>query len=482
MKLPAGISLPGLLFRLCPWLLLPAILLYAYTGLVPFLALPFAGLYGLLLFHSPKTAYLLLLAILPFSVPVFLSGNSLSLTLPAEPMMWVFLLLAMLLWAHRPETLSWRWWRHPLVLLVVWQLFWLIPAVICSEMVLLSLKFLLAKIWVLGCFFLFPAWIFREEQDYRNALRCLLGSVLLSVLIILCRHASLGFRFSAMNEATWFIYYNHVEYATLLSMVLPLAVVAWRLTPSCRRVQRTGMLLIVLLLLLAVFFSYARAAILAVLFALAMAWALRARIAAWVMPLIYLVLILLTSYLVSGNRYIQLRPRYEQTYYHTDFSEHLSATFTGSDVSAMERLYRWTAALRMSRDRPLTGFGPNAFYYHYKPYALPSFRTYSSGNEEHSTTHNYLLHILAEQGYPAMIGYALLIAAVFACAQRSYDRFRHHRFYRSCVSGLVMMIAACFVNNLFSELIETPKIGALFYLGIALLVLLDIKSRAQPPV
>jgi hypothetical protein len=40
-----------------------------------------------------------------------------------------------------------------------------------------------------------------------------------------------------------------------------------------------------------------------------------------------------------------------------------------------------------------------------------------------------------------------------------------------------MTVAAGFINNFFSELIETHKVGALFYIPVALLIILDQKSK-----
>ena len=145
-------------------------------------------------------------------------------------------------------------------------------------------------------------------------------------------------------------------------------------------------------------------------------------------------------------------------------------------MSSMERLYRWIAGIRMSGDRPLTGYGPNSFYYHYKPYAVSSFRTWVSRNPEKSTTHNYFLLMLVEQGWPAMILYAVLVMVVFAQAQKTYYRFKD-RFYKKITLAMAMMFAAGFINNFFSELLETHKVGALFYLSIAILIILDRKSR-----
>jgi len=65
---------------------------------------------------------------------------------------------------------------------------------------------------------------------------------------------------------------------------------------------------------------------------------------------------------------------------------------------------------------------------------------------------------------------------LFARAQQVYHRFKD-KFYRAVTLGLAMCIAAGFINNFFSELIETHKIGALFYIPVALLIVLDKKSK-----
>jgi O-antigen ligase len=230
------------------------------------------------------------------------------------------------------------------------------------------------------------------------------------------------------------------------------------------------------LLLLAVIFSYARAAMLAVVFAAVVAVAIRLRLVNLIMPCLYGIIAIGMVYLVKNNNYIDLRPNYERTYMHRNFSDHLIATFKGQDMSSMERLYRWIAAVRMSNDRPIVGYGPHAFYYYYKPYTVNMFKTYVSRNEEHSTTHNYFLFMLVEQGWPAMLLYALLVMVVFAHAQRTYFSL-HDRFYKYCTLGIAMAFAACFINNFFSEMIETHKVGSLFYVFITLLVILRRKSR-----
>jgi O-antigen ligase len=235
---------------------------------------------------------------------------------------------------------------------------------------------------------------------------------------------------------------------------------------------------LILYFLVAIYLSYARAAMIAVVFSLIIAVAMKLRLLNFVMPAFYAIMILLISYMVRDNKYIDFRPDYQQTYMHGSFTSHIIATFRGQDMSSMERLYRWIAGARMSMAEPVTGVGPNAFYYYYKPYAVSSFRTYVSRNDEHSTTHNYFLYMLVEQGWPALILYAILVMAVFAQAQKIYYRFKD-RFYKLCTIGIAMMFGAGFINNFFSELLETHKVGCLFFISIALLVILDKKSKDE---
>jgi O-antigen ligase len=241
---------------------------------------------------------------------------------------------------------------------------------------------------------------------------------------------------------------------------------------------KAALALVIIIFIAGIGFAYARAAVVAIIFAAVVGVAMRLRMANLVMPGFYAVIILLMCYMVPNNKYISFRPDFEHTYMRKDFADHVIATFRGTDMSSMERLYRWIAAVRMSKDNPVTGVGPRAFYFYYKPYTVTSFRTYVSRNPEQSTTHNYFLYMLVEQGWPAMILYAVFMVVVFAKAQKIYHRFKD-KFYRSVTIGLAMTIAVGFINNFFSELIETHKVAALFYIPVVMLVILDKKSRDE---
>jgi O-antigen ligase len=345
-------------------------------------------------------------------------------------------------------------------------------------MMFFSMKFLLAKSWLMVCYFILPLWIFREKKDFIRGFFVMLIPMLITVIVILIHHSLLHFAFDKVQKAMSGLYYNHVDYSTVISMFFPLLLIAWPLSKGKGLLVKLVLAVVILLFAAGIAFSYARAAVVGIVFAIMVGMAIRLRLVNLIMPAFYGLIILLMCYMVPNNKYIEFRPDYNKTFMHKNFTDHLIATIKGKDMSSMERLYRWVAAIRMSRDRPLTGYGPRAFYYYYKPYAVTSFQTYVSRNKEHSTTHNYFLYMLVEQGWPAMLLYALLIYVIFAKAQKIYHRF-HDRFYRIVTIGLTMTIAVGFINNFFSELIETHKVAALFYIPLSMLVILDKKSRDE---
>ncbi len=447
-----------------------------WTSNYLFAAIPFAWLFFLLLLLNWKLGWWVMLFTIPASIQIFLAGDSLSTSLPDEPMMWCYLIMFCGMLAHNPRIIPKWWWRNPLVLITVLQFLWLIVAVIYSHELLFSVKFLMAKCWFLVSFLVFPVFIFKEKSDYRKAFLLLLIPMLATICIIMVRHAALGFNFRKIEKAIHGLYYNHVDYSTVISMFFPVLCAAYPLTRNKPWWIRLLLLLTIAFFLPAIYTTYARAAMVAIVFSVVVYVAIRLKLATWIMPVFYGMLALFLVYLGTNKKYIDFRPQYEKTYMHSSFEKHMIATFRGQDMSSMERVYRWIAAVRMSADEPLTGYGPNSFYYYYKPYALSIFRTYVSRNDEHSTTHNYFLYMLVEQGYPAMILYAIFVMVMMAQAQKTYHRFKD-KFYKQCTMAVITLFAAAFINNFFSELIETHKVGALFYLSVALLIILTKKSK-----
>jgi O-antigen ligase len=136
----------------------------------------------------------------------------------------------------------------------------------------------------------------------------------------------------------------------------------------------------------------------------------------------------------------------------------------------MERVYRWVAAARMIGEKPLTGSGAATFYPEYKRYTVKSFRTYVSANPEKSTTHNYFLLQLAEQGIPGFVLFLTLIATTLLMAERLYHRSRPQPEVRRVVLAATLSFVVIVFHLTLNELVEVDKIGPVFFICLALLV------------
>jgi O-antigen ligase len=175
---------------------------------------------------------------------------------------------------------------------------------------------------------------------------------------------------------------------------------------------------------------------------------------------------------------MQFAPEHDETIFHEDFSEHLNATIGLKDISNAERFHRWVAGVRMVAEKPWTGFGANSFYNNYQPYTSSVFKTWVSNNPEHSTVHNYYLLLALEQGLPALILFAGFFIYLLLLTQQLYHQFQQN-YYRQISLGLgiiLMMIASL---NFTSDLMETDKIGGLFWLTAGILISLKHHQKIE---
>ena len=136
----------------------------------------------------------------------------------------------------------------------------------------------------------------------------------------------------------------------------------------------------------------------------------------------------------------------------------------------MERVYRWVAAGRMIADKPMVGSGAATFYPEYKRYTVKSFRTYVSENPEKSTTHNYFLLQLAEQGIPGFLLFVTLIATALLMGESLYHRSQAQPEVRRVVLAALLSFVVIVFHLTLNELVEVDKIGPVFFICLALLV------------
>jgi len=188
--------------------------------------------------------------------------------------------------------------------------------------------------------------------------------------------------------------------------------------------------------------------------------------------------LLFVGHLATNNKYLDYAPDFEKTITHTNFDNLLEATMKMEDISTMERVYRWVAGSHMFVERPVTGFGPGSFYFHYKKYTVLSFRTYVSGNPEKSGIHSYYLMTLVEQGIIGLLILLTLMFGIILVGERVYHQVREpsaRRYVMAATISTVVICALCLIN----DLLEVDKVGPFFFLNAAIIVIFDLKSKGN---
>ena len=431
---------------------LPALVLLTYLVLVDF-----------------RVVYFLLIASLPLSTEFVVSGG-LATDLPSEPLM-VGLMLVFLTFSLGVRGPAPRFLWHPITLILLIHLLWIGVATIASSLMLVSVKYFLAKTWYIVVFYFMTGLLIRTETDFKRLFWCFFIPLMLTVLVILLRHAAFGFSFRDIYRVLHPFYRNHVAYAGIMALFLPLVFLAlgWY-----RRYSGVWWLIAgaIPVLLVAIYLSYTRAAYVSVVLAVATYYVIRLRLIRLVLLVALAGSLLGVGYFVRENTYLEYAPNYDRTITHTEFNNLIEATYNLEDISTVERFYRWIAGFYMFSEKPVTGFGPGNFVNFYRSYTVTSFRTYVSRNEDQSGIHSYYLMLLTEQG---LIGLAIFLWLSF------YFLIRGERLYHRSRSAwkrrIIMMVLLCtIVINAFSiinDVVETDKFGPMFFICLAVLVNLD---------
>jgi O-antigen ligase len=454
--LKAAVNKPSLFLMLFLLSTAAAIL----TGKLLILFLPFILLIVISGLSNPRFFYFLLLFTIPLSTE-FKITPALGTDLPDETLMWLLTPLIIFIIVRNRDVLSGIF-SQPIMKILVLSLCWTLVTVACSELPVVSIKYFVAKIWYIIPFVIGTVLFLKTRADLAKAAFFMLVPMAFTVLVILIRHGLDGFRFDSANEVTKPFFRNHVNYGALLVCMIPVCFAMFRSVSK-------RWLPVLLVLAGALAFSYSRGAWLAMGAAVVVVYFIRKGRLSWLIVAASAVIIGISAWLLDNNRYLNFRPVYERTIYHESFDEHMEATYNMQDLSTMERFYRWIAAVNMVKENWVTGSGPNSFYPLYKSYTVNEFTTYVSNNPEKSTVHNYFLLLLTEQGVPGMLLFAALYITMLLTAQGLYLRSRD-----VFVKGLMLLVGALLamigVLIFLSDLIETDKIGSVFYICAGLLV------------
>ncbi len=447
---------------------------YAWLS-VPFIFILFPVLFRYTISYTEQLFWMMIF-FLPLSTEWNVT-NSLSLDFPDEPLLILLTGFTILKFIYQPSLFPQSLLKSSLFFLVLLYLCWIIICCFFSINPILSVKFLLAKVWYIIPFVVLPQFLLDSIGKLKIFASCLLLPMLFVVVQALLRHIFFNFSFEGIKEVLDPFFRNHVNYSAMLVCLLAIGWCVLQLTKNNHLLHKwifIGMIIGLIALIL----SYSRGAWLALITGIIVGALIHKKLLNKVILILGFIATIFVSFLLSNKNYLRFAPDFTHTIFHTDFTEHLQATVNLKDVSDAERFYRWVAGKNMIIAKPITGFGPNNFYDNYKPYTENIFKTWVSNNADHSSVHNYFLLTALEQGVVGVIIFLILLISLLVCSQKLYHQLQNE-FYRAIALTTGVVVAMIGLVNMLSDLIETDKIGSLFWLSVGMILLLQQKLQLE---
>lgn len=429
----------------------------------------------LLLTQTTRLTWLLF-ALIPLSVPAHVGGDSV-LGFPSEALLFLIVVYLWLSGAIKPF-IERSILRHPLVILLVAEIAWMIVCSLFSDSPLISLKRVLMRVLFVQLFLIFTAHLLLKKPE-RSYLTFVLYSIgmIWPVIHSFLFHKQFNFTQATAYKMCMPFFIDHTIYGACIAFLLPMLLI---LTFGNHVIRMRGIwhfLIIILTCLLvgAEVLSFSRAA-----------WV--SLIVAGLFGILLMLRVKLRGILIALAIGGALTALYSDQIYQTiskneaisnkgDIGDHfLSATNVQSDASNTERLNRWMCAWRMATEKPVTGFGPGMYQFEYGRYQERIYMTRIStfsGNRGHA--HSEYFTQLSETGFPG----ALLFLAVVICVigyGMKVIYAESDRALKLLLYGAVLGLITFYVHGIFNAFLDTDKMAALVFGAIAVIVSADLRQ------
>ncbi|MCC6370139.1 MAG: O-antigen ligase family protein [Bacteroidia bacterium] len=442
-------------FYIYPYNLLPVILFIVYQAI----------------FHLQNLVYFL-----AFCTPLAISLKEMGLTqgpdlsIPTEPVMAGIMLIYILNALQGPITDK-NFLSHPVSKLIFIQLAWVAITCATSVDVIVSVKFLIARLWfIFSCYIIIPHLF----QNKKNLVRFVF-SYALALAIVVCYTTVIHARYNFGDKAAdWVVspfYNDHTAYGAALAMFIPI-MVGFMFMKSVSKFWKIIAMILFCMFMVAIVLSFARAGWLSLVVILGILATLFLKIK---FKTILLTIASLAIVFFSFQTEILMALGKNSTDSEGGFEENItSVSNISTDASNRERLNRWSCALRMWEDKPVMGWGPGTYMFNYAPYQLSYQLTIISTNfGTNGNAHSEYLGPLAEQGLPGMIIVVIILFYTTSLGYRLVYSLKEKEDRILC-TAVFLSLMTYFVHGFFNNFLDTDKLSLPFWAFMAALVCFDI--------
>lgn len=448
------------------------VMLYKRNFFYPYNAIPFALIIGYVaVFHLQK-----LILFLAFCTPLSISlkelglSEGMDLSLPSEPLMVGIMLLYILNQLVSPITDK-KFIRHPITVIIITQLLWMFITSLTSTDVVVSLKYLASRLWfIFSCYIIMPH-LFQNRKNIFSFVFFYCSAVIIVIAYTLVRHAAFNFNDKAADWVVSPFYNDHTAYGAALAMFIPV-LFSFLFIKSINKFFKLFSLALFLIFVMAIILSFARAGWLSLIVALGVLLTLVLKIR--FRTIIATILVLGGLFVTFQTEILMVLGR-NNTDAEGGFENNIeSVSNISTDASNLERLNRWSCAIRMWEDKPLLGWGPGTYMFKYAPYQLSKDRTIISTNfGTNGNAHSEYLGPLSEQGIFGLLIVVTLVLFSTALGYRLVYSLQNKEI-KIIATGFFLGLITYFVHGFLNNFLDTDKLSLPFWGFLAVLVSIDI--------
>lgn len=427
----------------------------------------------LLLLFAQEYAYWFIIFLTPLSINLDRLDIGFAIALPTEPLLIALLLFFLLKLFQNIRTDTFLL-KHPITLAIFFYLTWMLVTSFTSEDPLVSFKYLLARLWFIVPLYFMAFPLYKKTKNIYRFFWLSITSLSLVIIYTTIIHYKYNFSEEVGRWVMSPFYNDHTAYGMIVALFIPFLLSLFFWSKSSRRIKLLAFSFSVLLFI-ALYLSYSRAAWLSLVVAIFVFTFLKLKIR---FSYLFLFSFLVLLFTVLNQQAISDRLSKNSSQSSENFVEHVeSSSNIMTDASNLERINRWKCAIRLFDKRKFFGWGPGTYQFVYGPMQRSDERTIISTNSgDAGTAHSEYLGPLAESGIFGL----LAILAVFLSLM--YTGFKVYKKAGTAQIKLLALISTIALSTYLSHgflnnFLDTDKASVPFWTLAAILLALDWQNQ-----
>ena len=448
-----------------------AIGLYCVVKKDTYLAFALPAVVAILLLYvfSLDKVLLLISFLTPLSIIIETTAGGLAVSLPAEPLLAGVLVLFIARYIY-DRKFDIKITSHPISIVIYIMFIWMCLTTITSELPIVSLKFVLSRLWFIIPSYFLCALLFKDPKNINRFIWLYIAGLIIVVLYTITNHATHGFDGDTAHWVMTPFYNDHTAYGAVLAIYVILCA-AYLFMPNIKKNKRIAVVIALCLLLVAIVLSFCRASWISLIAALGVLTCVLLKIKFKYIAVISTVLIVL--FFSFQQQIFDSLSKNDQDASGNIVENIQSMTNISTDASNLERINRWNSAIRMFKERPLVGWGPGTYQFVYAPFQESKNKTIISTNSgDMGNAHSEYIGALAEQGIPGSLIVVSLVIVFMYSGLTTY-RKAQNKESKILVLAATLALFGYFVHGTLNNFLDTDKLAVPVWSCMAIITAID---------